>query len=149
MEKDSAKGLSPKQQMKRQQFWEIWLPITLAIILCLAVLVLAVLLSTPGGDTVSKIADIAIILMITPLFTVFLVIIIVLLFLNKGMGSFYNKLPNFFDKVQKTTGIIAAKVQSFAVLLSLPMIRFKSVSAGTKTLFHSTAARLTHRRNNE
>ena len=149
MDKDSAKTLSPNQRMKRQQILEIWLPIVLAIILCLAVLVLAVLLTTPGGETVSKMADIAIILMITPLFAVFLVTIILLLLINKSISSFYNKLPVFFGKAQKTTEMIAAKIQSFAVLLSFPLIRFKSVSAGTKTFFLSTAARLTHRRNNE
>lgn len=121
----------------------------LAITLCLAMLVVAVLLVTPGGDSVSKLADIAIILMITPLFAIILITIILLLFINKSIGRFYNKLPKFFDKVQKTTGMIATKIQSFVVLLSLPMIKFKSVSAGTKTFFHSTVARLTNRRNNE
>jgi hypothetical protein len=149
MDKESVKALSPNQRIKRQQILEIWLPMALAIILCLAILVIAVLLAAPGGDTVSKMADIAIILMIIPLFTIFLVVIFLLLLINKSIGIFYTKLPAFFGKAQKTTAMIAAKIQSFAVLFSLPLIRFKSVSAGTKTFFHSTASRLMHRRNNE
>lgn len=146
MEKDNVKELSPIQRIKRQQILEIWLPMTLAIMLCLAFLVVAVLLATPGGDTVSKMANIAIILMITPLFAVFLLTIILLLFINKSIGSFSNKLPDFFDKAQKTTAVVAAKIQSFAVLLSLPMIKFKSISTGARTFFHSAATKMANRR---
>jgi hypothetical protein len=149
MENYSRDEDTHNQKMKNQQFWQIWLPIIVTIVLCLAVLVIVVITAASGGNNVSKIADVAIIVLTVPLLAAFLISIVLLFFINKSLSTFYNRLPDFFFKSQKTVASIAAKIQSFAMLLTIPLIKTKSISSGTKTFFNSTIARLRNRRNNE
>jgi flagellar basal body-associated protein FliL len=149
MENNSRDEGTPNQKMKNQQFWQIWLPIIVTIVLCLAVLVIVVITAASGGNNVSKMADVAIIVLTAPLLAAFLVFIVLLFFINRSLSSFYSRLPDFFFKSQKTVSAIAAKIQSFAMLLTIPLIKTRSISTGTKTFINSTITRLRNRRNNE
>ncbi len=141
--------IKPNQKVQNQQFFQIWLPLIVTVALCLVVLVVVVITASKGGNDMSKMADVAIIILTAPLLASFLISIVLLFFINRSLGNFYNRLPSFFLKSQRTIAVIAAKIQSFVMLLAIPMIKVRSISSGTKAFFDSNISRLRSWRNNE
>jgi predicted PurR-regulated permease PerM len=125
------------KQHKKQTFTEIWLPIIVAIVVCAFLLILAISMSISDGGTVAKLSDISIILMIVPVFLMVLLTVIVIAFMNRGLRNLDRSLPVFFDNAQKITFRITSKIQNLAALLSMPVIRFKSLAAGVKSILKS------------
>jgi heme/copper-type cytochrome/quinol oxidase subunit 2 len=149
MDNNPSDKISPNRKVKNQQFWQIWMPIIVTVIICLAVLVIVVITAATGGANVSKMADVAIIVLAVPVLGTLFVSFILLFLVNHSLGSFYDKLPAFFVKSQRTVATIAARIQSIAMLLTIPLIKARSIGSGTKTFFDSTTARLRNRRINE
>lgn len=118
----------PKNRQK-QEFLQIWLPLIIGILLCVALLVLSITLTTGNLAAMGTLSDIALILIILPLFLVFLTVLLSVIMLVKVIQNLNKKLPPIFSKGQQVTGQIAQKVNTSAMLIILPVIKFLSTKA--------------------
>lgn len=132
---DQEQKLTPYQKHNQQFAAEIWLPIVIATLVGLGLLVLSIIAATGSGDTVGKLADISLILMIIPLFFIFLMGIVLTIVIIHLLRNLNQTLPGLLHKGQYITALIAQKTQSITSLLTLPMIKFKSAVNGMRSFF--------------
>jgi hypothetical protein len=132
---DQDQELTPYQKHNRQFVTQIWLPIAIATLASLGLLVLSIIAATGSGDTVGKLADISLIMMIIPLFFIFLVGILLTFGIIHLLRNLNQNLPGLMHKGQYITALIAQKTQTMTSLLTLPIIKLRSAVNGTRSFF--------------
>ena len=99
-----------KARIDREAFWQIWVPISLGILLLVAALVWVIL---PGAAGVrSPIADVSLVLLIVVWATMALVILILVAALAFGLGWLLRESPYWFKRGQDITWIVSQQTRS-------------------------------------
>jgi hypothetical protein len=114
---------------------EVIVPIVFTVCVCAVLFVLAIFVSFTGNEGYTRMADIAIILMIAPMLLVFLVSIAVSFFIIKSLHGSDRSLAGFLTKSQQITSGVAARIQAVLSLTAQPVIKGKSFMAGTRSFF--------------
>ncbi len=126
---------------RRQRFWQIWLPLILAVLIVLGVAVWTVVSAGTPGPTLTKWSDVSAIWLILPVCLagiLFLALACVFIYLN---ARIYRGLPGLDRKIQAVFSRIEYGVKRAADQSVKPIVTVNGWSAGWKTLFD----RLFHR----
>ncbi|MCB2209292.1 hypothetical protein KQH62_00220 [bacterium] len=125
------------QQHKQQRFWQITLPVSLAVLL-IAVVFALVILTASRGDPKSQVsiwADTSTILLLLPMLLVAVLAAVVLFGLVYLLARLLNILPGYAAVVQTFTGTVADKVRTMSDGIARPFIAVRSFWASTGRLF--------------
>ena len=130
----------------RERFWQILLPLILAVLLILAAAVMIVLTATrsTAGGPVSQWADASAIWLILPVIMFAFLGILVLLGLIYGVAKMINILPPYTNLIQGYAGLIAAKVKLITIKIAKPVIAVESAKAGIKGFLSALSGKKRH-----
>jgi hypothetical protein len=127
--KQGSTNMDLPKKSSKQEFLQIWLPLIISILVCIALLVLSITLTSGDLDTSGTLSDIAIVLIILPLFLVFLTVLLVVILLTRMTQTLNRKIPPILAKGQQITDQVAQKVNTSAILTTVPVIKFLSTKA--------------------
>jgi hypothetical protein len=125
------------QQHKQQRFWQITLPVGLAILLIAVVFALVILTASRGDPNaqVSVWADTSTILLFLPMLLVAVLAAVALFGLVYLLARLLNVLPVYTAVVQTFTGAMAEKVRAGSDAVAKPFIALRSYWAAAGQIF--------------
>jgi hypothetical protein len=125
------------QRHKQQRFWQIALPVGLAVLLMAVVLALVILTASRGDPNaqVSVWADTSMILLLLPVILVAVLAAVVLFGLIYLLAKLLNVLPRYTAAVQTFTGTVAGKVRAVSDAIAGPFIALRSYGAAAGRVF--------------
>jgi hypothetical protein len=123
---------------KRQVVWQIWLPLTLFILIFFGLCSLAVLLTTRGSITVAQWSALSVIIVIFPVFIVGFFTFILLILGIFLIGKATQKLPTITSQLQTHFQRLFVIVHYYSDRLASPIINIQGKWAGITSLFRPT-----------
>lgn len=125
------------QQHKQQRFWQITLPLGLAVLLIVVVFVLVILTASRGDPNaqVSVWADTSTILLLLPMLLVMVLAAVVLFGLVYLLSQLLRILPGYTAVIQTFTSTLAEKARAGTDAVVKPFIAFRSFRAAAGQIF--------------
>jgi len=132
---ESMPGRSPSLlRHKRQFWWQILLPVLLAVLFGLVVAVLAVYFSLSGGAHTRLWADISIIWLVTPLLALAMVVGVILVLLILGLDRLTCLLPRYTGLIQGFLARAATGVERIANRVARPVIWIRQAGGSLRSV---------------
>ncbi len=131
------------QRHQRQRFWQIFLPVALALLLILLIAIMIVMraVETEPGEIVSQWADASLIWLIMPMLLFAIVAALVLVGLIYAFARLLNIVPDYTFLAQQYVALASAKIQLYADKLVEPIIAVRSVLATVNAFFEAAFGR--------
>lgn len=125
------------QRHKKQQFWQILVPIFIGFLMMVAVMVLTILTATQGdtGSQISGWADVSMIWLILPVIMVAILVAVLLFALVYLLARALRVLPVYTGLVQDYAALAAEKVKHFSNKLVSPIMGIRSSMASANKVF--------------
>lgn len=120
-----------QQRHRRELFWQVTLPLSLAGLVLLA---LAVLSGLASSAQASVWADISLIWLIIPMLALCLFAFLGVVSLAYGVIRLIAVLPYYAQKIQDFFRLVSVRVAHLCDLLSKPVLRVQSLNASVRRL---------------
>lgn len=120
---------------KRQFWWQILLPVLLAVLFGLVVAVLAVYISLSGSAHTRLWADISILWLATPLMALALIVGVILVILIAGLDRLIRFLPRYTGLMQGFFARTASGVERIANKAAKPVIWIRQAGGSFRSVW--------------
>lgn len=126
-----AKKTSSYRAYKRQAFWQIIFPISVIVLVFVAV---SVMTSTRGSETLLKWSSISTVWLSLPLIIFLLVNLLILAGLIYGMAKLLKVTPIYTQKLTGYIHLAREKIVAFADAVAKPVIKAEGFAASVRRL---------------
>jgi hypothetical protein len=107
----NAVQLAPAREHQRQTFWQVWIPLSLGILVVLGLAALTIIGANHGSTAVTKWSHLSTVLMVIPVLFVGLIILAVLSAAIYGIAKGLKILPAYTRLVQAYAQLISITIK--------------------------------------
>jgi hypothetical protein len=107
----NAVQLAPGREHQRQTFWQVWIPLSLGILVVLGLAALTIIGANRGSTAVTKWSHLSTVLMVVPVLFVGLIILAVLSAAIYGIAKALKILPTYTRLVQAYAQLISITIK--------------------------------------
>lgn len=122
------------EEHRRQVLLQIWLPLSAALLVVLALVVLSIIGTVQGSDQINRWGSISAVLVIIPTLASSLISIALLFLIVYGLSKLLKNMPGWMHRLQDLFAQAQTFIHKQANLIVKPVMAAGAGRAGAKTL---------------
>ncbi len=133
---------TPQENHRRDMRRQIWLPLTLALLVVIGILILTILSAVRGGETVSKGSSVSVIYLVIGWMAAGLINLALLVFSIRLVGKMYRGLPAVGQKARGAVEQVNAFTHKAADSAARPVMQAEGLAASARALWLALKKRI-------
>lgn len=120
------KNIRSKEQSNKENFWQIYLPLSFFSLLIVVVAILIINTPVTGNQSIQKLANISAVLLIIPVLLSILIFLAVIILLIIGQGKLLRWIPIHFTNIRVFFLKAAVFIMNGSNKIVFPLINLRS-----------------------